>query len=1850
MRHKDKDVPRFLVAFFSAILCGATLLPTPLFANPEGGSVAQGSATITNTPGLTHIQQTSDKAVINWQGFSIGAGEETRFSQPNSGSIALNRVTAANNPSNIAGRLNANGQVWLINPAGIVFHQGSQVNVAGLVATTANIKDADFMAGNYRFKQAPGNTAGIINNGSITVHDRGLVALVAPGVENNGKIVARLGKVALASGTEFTVDLHGDQLIQFAAGSETTQSPTDPNTGQRMKHAVSNSGQIYADGGQVLMSAQTAEGIVDNAVNMDGIIEAKTIGTQAGRVVLAGGSTGTTRVSGTIDVQGLMAGEHGGTIHITGKKVGVLAGAKIKASGKAGGGTVLIGGSGNAATAQPRLLASERNLQQAELTYVDPTAVIEANATDVGNGGNIVVWSDINNPNGSTRAYGSFSAQGGPNGGDGGFIETSGHYLDINNIKSVNTLAAMGKTGTWLLDPVDIYIVAPFCGSGTVGCTAYTTGQFQTGNSFTSSGLWDNFSGSSSLPSALINSTLTGQLASTSVTVDATQGTGGTGTIRITAPISASTPAGNSLTFIAAPGQNIILEGDENGNNASINIGGSVIFSSPVTLTAGGGIAGSAQLTVAPTITSTLGNVTFSSTLQGNTGLAPSINALTLSAPAGSVTFTGAVGNTTPLNSLTVSASNTIAINANMTIDGTAAFSDANTLNLGGTLNLVTNTATPLTLADINTFNLNAPINVNGSLAATSKFTNDIIPNVSVTAPGSINQAFALATTSTGTVTINGGTYTDTAIEPIQAFNVILNGAITVDNNFDLGESITLGSDTTITSTNGYIAFDGTITGSYSLDLYTSSSNGDIFLEGPISELSSFSATPDSSSNISLGQIFSMQTSGDINFAGDIALLNNSGPTYTITSTNGDITFQNAIDGYSGGNQTYNALTISAPNGTVIFNGAVGENTLLNSLIVEDTSNVVVADTSNINTGTGGLFFTVNSTNGTITINGDASSEGTVAMYADAITLANSTSITSGVNDNTSTLTLSGNTLTIGNSVDIVAHGTGSTTSLISTNNMSIGGGTDIEGTAGVTLNGNDGTITLGTPSTSAITLCGSDTCSATIEDASTLTLTSGSALNINASPSTLTLTNINTLNLGGYITGTINTTSIPNVNVTAASTNSTPLITQGSQLTTASTGILTVNNTVDHTTENVVIKRSLNFAVTSPSTALTVNNFNSTTNHATLNLTSNLIIAANDIDLDGITSSGNSLTLSGSNNITLDGNISGLTNLTTNIGGATKINTNLITTTGAQTYNNAVAIENPLTLNAGSGNITFGSTLNGNGASNLTLSGGAIIFTGTIGTSSGSPTIAGLTVQDASSITANDIYVGNNGLSLTASGTIQMNGAVSAEDSGTASGNNISLNAGNNINIAGTMVTTLIHSATSANITLTAGNTISISSDVTAGRSLTLTANTGTISVAPNVTLYAGNSVFNSNTTLNLTANNIVLNNNTTLRSDGSPATNTNGLQLNGAGSNSTLTFGNNVHLISNDPQNTIRFNNINTINVNGAVTLTAPTLVTTSVQFNNINTLNLNNVITTDTYAISGTANTVNVNVTSAAGTGLGVLNTGLNSAIALVSSNGNLNVGVNNTGNGFYNESLVVNKPLNSLSAVGGTVTLNSLTTNSPVGLAGSWQSNAGNLTFNGAVNLTGTTNLNSGNNAITFNSNINGGNALTLTAGNLIHLNGDIGNTTRIGNFIANTPAIAGNIAIKAASILMNSLQANNVFLSGTNGVFASVIVDALTLDGQNGGTVNGVIGGYSDFRSSVITQLASSAAGLFVVNGCLLPGGCVAPITTLQPQQITEQATPEETLVCTSSSSGKGKGGGSSKCNSLIEVRDGGIAL
>lgn len=333
-------------------------------ALPQDPNVVGGAASFNQSGATLTVNQATNRTVIDWRSFDIGSNATTTFVQPGTSSIAVNRVNSSANPTQIQGSLNANGQVWILNPNGVLFGKTAKIDVAGIVASTGNINTDAFMRGDNRLQFTGSDGGEVVNDGLISVADGGLAAFVAPSVRNSGVIRARVGKVTLAAGTTFTLDLAGDQLVELGLGANNA--------------VVNQDGQVLADGSVVNITAKAASAVVDSVINVSGAILASS------------------------------AYEDGGTIVLTADNITTTA-----------------------------------------------DAVLKADAGTNGNGGTIYGYADK-----LGKYDGTFSAQGGSQSGNGGFIETSGKKVQIANGISVNTLAANGATGNWTIDPVDLTVIA----------------------------------------------------------------------------------------------------------------------------------------------------------------------------------------------------------------------------------------------------------------------------------------------------------------------------------------------------------------------------------------------------------------------------------------------------------------------------------------------------------------------------------------------------------------------------------------------------------------------------------------------------------------------------------------------------------------------------------------------------------------------------------------------------------------------------------------------------------------------------------------------------------------------------------------------------------------------------------------------------------------------------------------------------------------------------------------------------------------------------------------------------------------------------------------------------------------------------------------------------------------------------------------------------------------------------------------------------------------------------------------------------------------------------------------------
>ncbi|QPF71480.1 filamentous hemagglutinin N-terminal domain-containing protein [Roseateles sp. DAIF2] len=497
---------------------GGALAAGPVAPNalPSGGTVSFGQAGIVQNGSQLTIRQGSDKAILNWNSFNIGAQASVVFQQPGANSVVLNRVSS-NEPSQLLGNLSANGKVWIINPAGIMVGQGAQINLQSLVASSLAIRDEDFLAGRMNFQATP-NAGQVRNLGSITTPAGGSVYLIAPQVENGGVIRAPNGEVILAAGQRV-------ELLDTATpGVKVEISGAE---GQ-----ATNLGQVISEAGRI--------GMAGVLVRNSGRLSADSAVSEGGRIFLRASKDAV--IDGTAGIG--VTGTRGGQVEVTGERVGLLGSARIDASGVNGGGTVLLGGDyqgGNSAV---------RNAQTAVLA---PDAVIKADATGQGHGGKVIVWSD-----GVTIAAGSISATGGAQGGDGGLIETSGkRFLNVDSLRA-DTSAARGAHGILLLDPDNITIgtVALFDGAST-GADLNTVGL--SGGAYTLD--TNSFAGYSSQ----ITAAKVGQLLGVANVVLLASGD-----ITVQNAIAKTTGATQTLTLTA--GQNVYFNANVTSTSGALNL------------------------------------------------------------------------------------------------------------------------------------------------------------------------------------------------------------------------------------------------------------------------------------------------------------------------------------------------------------------------------------------------------------------------------------------------------------------------------------------------------------------------------------------------------------------------------------------------------------------------------------------------------------------------------------------------------------------------------------------------------------------------------------------------------------------------------------------------------------------------------------------------------------------------------------------------------------------------------------------------------------------------------------------------------------------------------------------------------------------------------------------------------------------------------------------------------------------------------------------------------------------------------------------------------------------------------
>ena len=314
----------------SALSLGASSVD----AMPEGGVVRSGSGSVTQNGKEMTIRQDSGRLAMDWTGFSVGKDETVRFQQPGKDALALNRVTG-NQQSVIDGSLLSNGHVLLVNPNGVVIGKNASIDVGGLVASTAQVKDnfmKEFGNSTGAFSLGGVSDGKIINEGTIKA-EGGLVALHAAKVENSGTISNTGGSAVLAAADTLTLTPDADGKLNFTVDGKTAEA------------SALNKGAITADGGTIVMTADSASDVMSTVVNNSGTLQARTLRkNEKGQILLEGGDKGQVEVSGTLDASGTEEGQSAGNIKVIGEKTIVHDGTNLLARGNVNGGKIETSG------------------------------------------------------------------------------------------------------------------------------------------------------------------------------------------------------------------------------------------------------------------------------------------------------------------------------------------------------------------------------------------------------------------------------------------------------------------------------------------------------------------------------------------------------------------------------------------------------------------------------------------------------------------------------------------------------------------------------------------------------------------------------------------------------------------------------------------------------------------------------------------------------------------------------------------------------------------------------------------------------------------------------------------------------------------------------------------------------------------------------------------------------------------------------------------------------------------------------------------------------------------------------------------------------------------------------------------------------------------------------------------------------------------------------------------------------------------------------------------------------------------------------------------------------------------
>ncbi|ECB6686552.1 hypothetical protein DSB34_22765 [Salmonella enterica subsp. enterica] len=882
----------FLTGLVVSLLPGMVLAAPAL---PTGGQIVAGQGSISTSGNQMTVNQNTHGMVTNWNSFDIGAGHTVQFVQPGSSAVALNRVTGGHE-SQILGTLKANGQVMLINPAGVMFGQGAKVNTAGLVASTRNISNEDFMAGRYTFSGGGMPGAQVVNQGSLTTTKGGYIVLAADRVRNSGTITTPSGKTVLAAADRVTLQLDGTGLASVSVN------------GSVVNALVENRGLISATDGRVYLTARGKDMLLNTVVNNSGTVEAKGLSERGGEIVLDGGGSGVVSQSGMLLADSETG--RGGKVTVQGQNIHLAADSKISATGRTGGGEVYVGGGWQ---------GQDSAIRHASKVVMDKRAVIDVSARERGQGGTAVLWSED-----YTNFRGTVLARGGLQGGDGGRVETSSHH-NLQAFGDVDASAAHGNAGEWLLDPFDISIVS--------GSTD-TNAQEGAGND----GIFTPSGDASSVGAGNIETRLNSGTNVTIKTASSTSGANKWGNITVNASINHTATNNVSLT----------LEADGNINVTNHNITSSS-GKLDVNLYAAGSHDGSITLNNATVSTNggniTLGKKPVADGAAANTNnLSVSITKATLDASAAGTTAPATAGNI----SITGTAGSDVGVAlTNSTLTGHDINITGSSASGGSGIKIDKGTLTALNNLTITGNNTRAGQAHGIRVLNSSTFTAGKTITVNATATnGSVGALRLEGLTLNATDAFLSGTSggCGTAVGINQTLNVT-QGNLTLSGNATgtgPGINITGGG---INVSSGSLLLNGSTASNNSAGVNVSSGNlsasGNITVQG-------------NGSGVQLGSITVNSSAGNISLSGDAGTGNKVGVALTNTKVNataGNLT----VNGTGSGDKGVALINANVAAGDIVVTGTTGKwaGVLLTNTTVNATGNLTVTGSANGTWGTG---------------------------------------------------------------------------------------------------------------------------------------------------------------------------------------------------------------------------------------------------------------------------------------------------------------------------------------------------------------------------------------------------------------------------------------------------------------------------------------------------------------------------------------------------------------------------------------------------------------------------------------------------------------------------------------------------------------------------------------------------------------------------------------------------------------------------------------------------------------------------------------------------------------------------------